>query len=77
MADGGGEAAGGVQVGEAGVLVTILTEGHRAGEFDVTDPELTVGFLAHAYAGPCHHTPGTDVTTAVQTLFRRVVAARP
>ncbi|MCI4079408.1 TetR/AcrR family transcriptional regulator [Streptomyces sp. MMS21 TC-5] len=59
------------------LLVTILTEGHKAGEFDVTDPELTADFLTHAYAGPCHHTPDTDVTTAVQTLFRRVVAARP
>ncbi|MFB6560368.1 MULTISPECIES: hypothetical protein [unclassified Streptomyces] len=60
-----------------GLLVTILTEEGRAGEFDVTDPELTAGFLTHAYAGPSHHTTGTDVTTAVQTLFRRVVAARP
>lgn len=70
--------AGEEPLGEARtLLVTILTEGHKAGEFDVTDPELTADFLTHAYAGPCHHTPDTDVTTAVQTLFRRVVAARP
>ncbi|MBL1101066.1 TetR/AcrR family transcriptional regulator [Streptomyces coffeae] len=59
------------------LLVTILTEGHAAGEFDVPDPELTAHFLTHAYAGPCHHQTGTDVTPAVQALFRRVVAAHP
>ncbi|WP_017597558.1 TetR/AcrR family transcriptional regulator [Nocardiopsis lucentensis] len=60
------------------LLVTLLTQGHAAGEFDVPDPELTADFLTHAYSGPCHHTPtDTDVTPAVQTLFRRVVAARP
>ncbi|MFE5676331.1 TetR/AcrR family transcriptional regulator [Streptomyces erythrochromogenes] len=59
------------------LLVTILTEGHGAGEFNVADPGLTADFLTHAYAGPCHHAPDTDVTAAVQTLFRRVVAARP
>ncbi|MER7733897.1 TetR/AcrR family transcriptional regulator [Streptomyces erythrochromogenes] len=60
------------------LLVTILTEGNEAGEFDVADPGLTADFLTHAYAGPCHHAPdaGADVTAAVQTLFRRVVAAR-
>ncbi|WP_431772532.1 TetR/AcrR family transcriptional regulator [Streptomyces cucumeris] len=59
------------------LLVTLLSEGHTAGEFDVADPELTADFLTHAYAGPCHQHSGTDVTTAVQALFRRVVAARP
>ncbi|MFD9975700.1 TetR/AcrR family transcriptional regulator [Streptomyces sp. NPDC059017] len=60
------------------LLVTLLAEGHAAGEFDVSDPELTADFLTHAYTGPCHHTrTGTDVTTAVQGLFRRVVAAHP
>ncbi|MFC8276067.1 TetR/AcrR family transcriptional regulator [Streptomyces sp. NPDC057271] len=58
------------------LLVTLLTQGHAAGEFDVPDPELTADFLTHAYAGPCHHTQtDTDITTAVQALFRRVVAA--
>ncbi|WP_103534167.1 TetR/AcrR family transcriptional regulator [Streptomyces sp. SM11] len=60
------------------LLVRILTGGHRSGEFDVPDPELTADFLTHAYTGPCHHThTSTDVTTAVQALFRRVVAAHP
>ncbi|WP_327190810.1 TetR/AcrR family transcriptional regulator [Streptomyces xinghaiensis] len=60
------------------LLVTLLTQGHAAGEFDVPDPELTADFLTHAYTGPCHHTQtDTDITTAVQALFRRVVAARP
>ncbi|MFG2754923.1 TetR/AcrR family transcriptional regulator [Streptomyces wuyuanensis] len=60
------------------LLVTLLAQGHAAGEFDVPDPELTADFLTHAYTGPCHHTrTGTDVTGAVQALFRRVVAARP
>ncbi|WP_338673448.1 TetR/AcrR family transcriptional regulator [Streptomyces sp. SCSIO 30461] len=58
------------------LLVTLLAQGHAAGEFDVPDPELTADFLSHAYTGPCHHTPAdTDITTAVQALFRRVVAA--
>ncbi|MEU8685797.1 TetR/AcrR family transcriptional regulator [Streptomyces sp. NPDC048611] len=57
------------------LLVTILTEGHAAGEFDVPDPQLTADFLTHAYTGPCHHHTGTDLTPAVQALFRRVVAA--
>ncbi|MEV2275632.1 TetR/AcrR family transcriptional regulator [Nocardiopsis sp. NPDC049922] len=60
------------------LLVTLLTQGHAAGEFDVPDPELTADFLSHAYTGPCHHTEAdTDITPAVQALFRRVVAARP
>ncbi|WP_431980332.1 TetR/AcrR family transcriptional regulator [Streptomyces qinglanensis] len=60
------------------LLVSLLTQGRAAGEFDVPDPGLTADFLTHAYTGPCHHaTPGTDITAAVQTLFRRVVAARP
>ncbi|MCH0538164.1 TetR/AcrR family transcriptional regulator [Streptomyces sp. MUM 203J] len=60
------------------LLVTLLEEGHAAGEFDVADPRLTADFLTHAYTGPCHHTrTGTDITAAVQALFRRVVAARP
>ncbi|SEK31928.1 TetR/AcrR family transcriptional regulator [Rhodococcus maanshanensis] len=58
------------------LLVTILAAGHEAGEFDVPDPELTADFLTHAYAGPCHHHAGTDLTPAIQALFRRVVAAR-
>ncbi|MCQ6551746.1 TetR/AcrR family transcriptional regulator [Streptomyces sp. C10-9-1] len=60
------------------LLVTLLVQGHEAGEFDVPDPELTADFLTHGYTGPCHHarTDG-DVTAAVQALFRRVVAARP
>ncbi|MEV7171051.1 TetR/AcrR family transcriptional regulator [Streptomyces sp. NPDC093224] len=69
--------AGDEPMGEArALLVRILTEGHEAGEFDVSDPELTADFLTHAYAGPCHHASGADVTAAVQGLFRRVVAAR-
>ncbi|MEU3192761.1 TetR/AcrR family transcriptional regulator [Streptomyces sp. NPDC006992] len=60
------------------LLVSLLTQGSAAGEFDVPDPELTADFLTHAYTGPCHHTaPDTDITAAVQRLFRRVVAARP
>ncbi|WP_162793205.1 MULTISPECIES: TetR/AcrR family transcriptional regulator [Streptomyces] len=60
------------------LLVTLLTEGRAAGEFDVPDPELTADFLTHAYTGPCHHTQtDTDITRAVQALFRRVVAAHP
>lgn len=60
------------------LLVTLLTEGDAAGEFDVPDPELTADFLTHAYNGPCHHTKtDTNITAAVQVLFRRVVAARP
>ncbi|WP_236246385.1 hypothetical protein [Streptomyces sp. CC210A] len=60
------------------LLVTLLTRGHAAGEFDVPDPELTADFLTHACTGPCHHTRSdTDVTAAVQVLLRRVVAARP
>ncbi|WP_072691093.1 TetR/AcrR family transcriptional regulator [Rhodococcus marinonascens] len=59
------------------LLVTILTEGNAAGEFDVADPELTADFLTHAYAGPCHHHSGADITMDVQALFRRVVAAPP
>ncbi|MFE3655595.1 TetR/AcrR family transcriptional regulator [Streptomyces sp. NPDC059165] len=60
------------------LLVTLLTEGHAAGEFDVPEPELTADFLTHAYTGPCHHTKtDTDITTAVQALFHRVVAADP
>ncbi|MGP8297662.1 hypothetical protein ACTPOK_06830 [Streptomyces inhibens] len=58
------------------VLVAILTEGTKAGEFDVADAELTADFLIHAYAGPCHHGSPDDVTVAVQTLFQGVVAAR-
>ncbi|MEU3049571.1 hypothetical protein ABZ705_24200 [Streptomyces sp. NPDC006984] len=60
------------------LLVTLLVQGHEAGEFDVPDPELTADFLTHGYTGPCHHTrTDGDVTAAVQALFRRVVAARP
>ncbi|MFE3324568.1 TetR/AcrR family transcriptional regulator [Streptomyces sp. NPDC059176] len=60
------------------LLVTLLTEGHAAGEFDVPEPELTADFLTHAYTGPCHHTKtDTDITAAVQALFHRVVAADP
>ncbi|WP_432034749.1 TetR/AcrR family transcriptional regulator [Streptomyces cucumeris] len=60
------------------LLVTLLAQGDAAGEFDVPDPELTADFLTHAYTGPCHHTQtDTDITTAVQALFRRVVAAHP
>ncbi|MFI0710010.1 methyltransferase domain-containing protein [Streptomyces inhibens] len=58
------------------VLVTILTEGAKAGEFDVTDAELTTDFLTHDYAGPCPHGSPDDATVAVRALFRRVVAAR-
>ncbi|MFD5396721.1 TetR/AcrR family transcriptional regulator [Streptomyces sp. NPDC127097] len=58
------------------VLVTLLTEGTKAGEFDVSEVELTADFLTHAYAGPCHHDSSDDVTPAVQSLFRRVVAAQ-
>ncbi|MFE9258344.1 TetR/AcrR family transcriptional regulator [Streptomyces sp. NPDC006879] len=60
------------------LLVALLADGHAAGEFDVPNPELTADFLTHAYTGPCHHTrAATDITEAVQALFRRVVAARP
>lgn len=57
------------------LLITILRNGHTAGEFDVPDPELTADFLTHAYAGPCHHNTHSDLTPAIQTLFHRVVAA--
>lgn len=59
------------------LLITILRNGHTAGEFDVPDPELTADFLTHAYAGPCHHDTHSDLTPAIQTLFHRVVAAHP
>jgi TetR/AcrR family transcriptional repressor of nem operon len=58
------------------LLRRLLDGGRSAGEFDITDLEITADFLLHAYAGPCYHSDDTErVADELITLFRRTVGA--
>jgi AcrR family transcriptional regulator len=58
------------------LLRHLLIGGIEAGEFDVSDVDVTADFLLHAYAGPCYHSDDrAHVADEIQQLFRRVVGA--